>query len=571
MQESTSFLFLNDLDNQPLFLEKPVRRIVARKGEDVLSALLQIDQAIQDQKYYLAGYISYETGYILMGLRPPEQRSLTQQALIDFYVFESKSPEPKSYNSPACFYEFQPPQDFEVYAEALQKIHQELKQGNSYQANYTFRSQCESFGDSRTLFNKLYQVQMSRYAAHAICSDVEILSLSPELFFSKIKQRITTKPMKGTLPIGNRVLSEDHEKKLRAENLMIVDLLRNDLTKVARPESIRVESLMQRETYRTLQQIVSTIVGDVDTSVTFSQLIMALFPCGSITGAPKYKTMEILGNLEDTVRGIYTGTIGFITPRGDMQFNVAIRTLVREKSSWVYGIGGGIVLGSEVASEYEEALLKSQFIRKANSDFYLFETLLCKEGQLQEFDAHLKRLLKSANTFGFSCDIDSIRKQLEIRCKDIAGSARVQLQLHGDGRCNMQCTPLNAPKVPLRIMISKIKMDSKNIFLQHKTSNRQVYEEEFLLCRHKDYYDVIFENERDELTECSRHNVFLKFGNQWFTPPLESGVLAGVQREQFMMEHAAKEKVLFKKDLLAADEVWLTNSLRGNVRVEVVE
>lgn len=570
MYESTSFLFLNDLENQPLFLQKPVRRIVARKAADVLPALLQIDQILQARKFYLAGYISYEAGYALMGLRLPEQGALTQQALVDFYVFEYQSSAPQTPSSLACFYHFQPPQEFETYQVSLQKIHQELKQGNSYQANYTFRTQCESYGDSRTLFHKLYQVQTSRYAAHVICSDLEILSLSPELFFSKVKQTITTKPMKGTLPLGNVVLSDEHEKKLRAENLMIVDLLRNDLAKVARPESVRVESLMQRETYQTLQQIVSTIVGEVDVSVTFSQLIMALFPCGSITGAPKYKTMEILRNLEDTARGVYTGTIGFITPSGDMQFNVAIRTLVREKSSWTYGIGGGIVLDSQVEAEYEEALLKAQFIRKANNDFYLFETLLCIEGQIQELEAHLKRLLKSAHFFGFPCDVRAIHKQMEAICRDMRASVRVKLQLHGDGQCDIYCASLDVPKEPLRIAMSTLKMESKNIFLQHKTSNRQVYDEEFLLYRNKNYYDVVFENERGEITECSRHNIFLKCGDQWFTPPLECGVLAGIRREQFMFEKNAKEKIMFKADLCTADEVWLTNSLRGAVRVEFI-
>lgn len=567
---TAKFLFPNSHWEEPLLLKNPVERIVAYSPEDVEPALAAIDGFLQEQKFFLAGYVSYEVGHVLMGL--PFRSNKSHWPLIDFYVFSEKSQTlPADDYGRSAVFDFSQPPAWPAYSAGVEEIHEYLKNGETYQVNYTFQNSCRSFGNPYSLFKKLQATQKSRYSVFAEVPAGEILSLSPELFFSKIDNKIVTKPMKGTLPLGVSDVPAELKLKLQAENLMIVDLLRSDLARIARPESVRVTQLMAVEQYSTLQQIVSTIEGEVERDIKFSPILKALFPCGSITGAPKRRTMEILSELEPQARGLYTGAIGYITPQGDMQFNVAIRTLWGANNEWSYGVGGGIVYDSKAKDEFDEALLKAHFLKASNNDFSIFETMcLDAQGEIGQLERHLHRLRSSALHFGFTWDESIAEKTLSEIMKPHGAAKRVRLDLHCDGRITVGLGEM--PEIPneRRVCFSPKAVSSDDIFLRHKTSMRELYDTEYARVQGEGFYEVLFMNEKSEVTESSRSNIFVKIRGEWLTPPLSSGVLPGVERKAQIESKQAKEKILFLEDILDAEEVVLTNSLRGCVRVEVI-
>lgn len=575
MNLEASFFFVNDLNGNPLFLQKPVERLVANQFSEIREVLLRIDQRVKEKKFFLAGYISYEAAYAIMDV-PYSTNGLSQLPFVDFYVFAQSALAPAFAETPTAFYKFHTEQTDLLYKDRLDKIFQQLVLGNSYQVNYTFQNKCSSYGPTQSLFSNLYKNQKSFYAACIQLEEQDILSLSPELFFAKQKNKIITKPMKGTLPpnsVSIDDLTDEHKKKLQAENWMIVDLLRNDLSRVAKPESVKVTRLMEVEKYKTVQQFVSTIEGELEEDTLFSDIIYALFPCGSITGAPKRKTMELIRDLESTPRGLYTGAIGFMTPEQDMQFSVAIRTLVG-REQWSYGVGGGIVVGSKTEDEFEEAKLKAQFIFAANQ-FFLFETLLFDGKIIVDQNAHLLRLQKSATFFNFHYSNEKAISVLQNGVKNLTTVSRVRLQLERGGDFNIHASSLEIPLSSAllekkRITWSQKRTNSKDLFLRHKTSERELYDTEYAKSAQKGFYDVLFLNEKGHVSEASRHNVFIRKGEQWLTPPLSSGLLPGVEREKSIDFWSAQEKILTLDDILSADEVWLTNSVRGKVPVEVV-
>ncbi len=568
MDLSAAFLFTSDLNNESLFLEKPIHRIFTKDFSGVKKALSEIDNWTNKKKYHLAGFVSYEVGYALMDIDPPSHS--TEQSLVDFYVFEGTSQCAWQANHQVGFYNFSQPPSFSSYDHSFNKIKMELTSGNTYQVNFTIRGQCSSWGDPYSLFLKLLQAQESKYAVCAQLEDLDILSVSPELFFSKVENKIIVKPMKGTLPLEIQKFSLDLKDKLTAENLMIVDLLRNDLAKIADPSTVEVVDLMRIEDYKTLRQMVSTVQGQVSREIHFSKVLQGLFPCGSITGAPKRRTMEILRQLEDSERGVYTGTIGFITPQNNMQFNVAIRTLVGQQNHWSYGVGGGIVLDSVPSEEYQEALLKSQFIRSANSHFSIFETMLFDKTKVLDLEEHLARLESSAQIFGFKVNVEEIKNAVLKATVSLLTKTRLKLELFVDGTVKIHQHELIEDTASRRVTFSAQVVNSKNVFYKHKTSLRDVYDSEYLYHRNRDFYDVLFLNEENEVTEASRHNLFIKSGDQWRTPALRCGLLAGVERGKWIKKTKALEVSLSKKDVIDADEVWLTNSVRGGERVDVV-
>lgn len=563
------FVFPESHWEEPLVLTNPVKRIVARTPEDVGSALNAIDEYSAMNRYYLAGYVAYETGRVMQGLEL--KSSSSTWPLIDFYVFEGKSAAmPRTPRDPSALFDFSSLEDYSKYCANIESVHSYLTRGHTYQVNYTFQNLCRSTGSAYGLFEKLRRVQQSRYSAFVQVLDGEILSLSPELFFLKTDNKIVTKPMKGTLPLGVKQIPEALEQKLRAENLMIVDLLRNDLARVALPESVRVAQLMEIEQYATLQQIVSTIEGEVEPDVSFSHILKMLFPCGSITGAPKRRTMEIIDELEAQPRGIYTGTIGYITPDADMQFSVAIRTLVGRNNQWSYGVGGGIVYDSTAREEYDEALLKGRFLKATNTDFSLFETMCWEESNsIAQLSAHLQRMKMSAITFGFPWNEEALQRTLTEALAGQRGKKRVHLRLFHTGEAQVEVHEFPASPFKPKVAISRIPMDSKNIFLRHKTTLRAEYEKEYEIFQKDGFYDVLFMNEKSQITEGSRHNIFILKDGHWLTPPLDCGLLPGVQRMTQIKLKSAREQVLTEADVLAAEQVVLTNALRGAVVVEV--
>jgi para-aminobenzoate synthetase/4-amino-4-deoxychorismate lyase len=376
--------------------------------------------------------------------------------------------------------DWQPRVSKDEYVQAVGKIRDLIAAGDTYQVNYSFPLTATFNGDAYAWYRELCVAQGSaRYTAYLDLDRYQVLSLSPELFFERHGDRVTTRPMKGTVRRG-RWLEEDeelarwlqHSAKDKAENIMIVDLLRNDLGKVSLPGSVHVSSLFQPERYETVWQMTSTVEATLRPNTSLVELMSALFPCGSITGAPKIRTMQIIRELEPFPRGVYTGTIGVLRPGGDCVFNVAIRTVVIDKESRVatFGVGGGVTIDSTAQGEYEECLVKSRFLAQRPVEFELFETMLLEDGKIFLLDRHLERLRKSAAFLGMVF-LEGIYTDLErIVSKHSKGNWKVRITLSTNS-FSTDVTPAPTPK-KVTVALARNAVDSSNRFLFHKTTNR---------------------------------------------------------------------------------------------------
>jgi para-aminobenzoate synthetase/4-amino-4-deoxychorismate lyase len=347
---------------------------------------------------------------------------------------------------------------------------------------------------------------------------------------------------------------------------MIVDLLRNDLGRICEPGSITVPQLYEVEDIGTAWQMTSTVEGTIKKNLTFEDVLKNIFPCGSVTGTPKIRSMRIIHDLEQTPRGVYTGMIGYIAPDKSMAFNVAIRTLeLREESPQVYagtlGIGSGIVYDSIPEQEYAECMLKAKYFLDAHVPLALIETMKTRQGQIEYLDKHLVRLAASATFFGIPYSEQRIKQELS----QVTGDVRVRLLVHQDGAITVEQKPLPVPAKTNRIVISQQRTHSENIFLVHKMTLRKFYDDEYARFAKQGYFDVLFCNERGELTEGAISNLFVKINGILYTPPVSCGLLPGIQR-QILLEQGAQEKILYPDDLSNAEEIILTNSVRGITR-----
>ncbi|MGB9595811.1 MAG: aminodeoxychorismate synthase component I, partial [Candidatus Poribacteria bacterium] len=456
-----------------------------------------------------------------------------------------------------------------------------IARGETYQVNYTFKHKFDYNGSSIDLFFNLCMKQSASYSAFIRCSNYDILSLSPELFFRRIGNKIITKPMKGTIKRGVNN-SDDLAKaeelqgsiKDRAENVMIVDLLRNDLGRISNIGSVKVDRLFDVEKYETLFQMTSTIQAQLKNGIKWFDIFKSIFPCGSVTGAPKISTMNIINSLEKEPRGIYTGGIGYISPNNESVFNVAIRTVVlnRIDRKAEMGIGSGIVYDSKAQTEYDECLLKANFLTSKYNDFQLIETMLWENGEFYLLDLHIKRLKESAEYFLFDYDLQYIIEALiqKSRKFEYQRKYRVRLLLFRDGEVKISSSELDDIVKSPKAIISKHRVDQFNRFFYHKTTNRDLYDSELKKAREKGYYEVLFLNNKGEVTEGAISNIFLENNGKLYTPPIDCGLLNGVYR-QFMLENGFPivEKVLFEEDLFEADKIYLANSVRGMVEVSI--
>ena len=449
----------------------------------------------------------------------------------------------------------------EEYDSAVTRIRHLIAAGDTYQVNYTFPVTSNFNGDHFAWYRSLCLAQGSEYSAYIDLGRYKILCLSPELFFKRRGNHVVTKPMKGTVRRG-RWTKEDqdlaqwlkHSAKDRAENVMIVDLLRNDLGKVSVPGSVRVSSLFDVERFETVWQMTSTVESTLNDGTTLPKLMQALFPCGSITGAPKIRTMEIIRELERFPRGAYTGAIGLLQPGGDCVFNVAIRTVVidTESDQATFGVGGGITIDSTAEREYEECLVKSRFLHSTPVEFQLFESILLEDGEYFLLPEHLKRLSESAEYFGFRFMGTRINADLE-RIKIERGSFKVRLTLWKDGRIETQIERIGIPIKAVRFADEPV--DSSDPFLFHKTTRRRSAD------------NVIFWNERGEVTESSIANLVVPIDGELFTPPIECGLLPGVFRNHLLAEGKLKERIITIEEFENAPEFFLINSVRKWIRV----
>ena len=465
------------------------------------------------------------------------------------------------------------------YADSIERIKSYIAAGDTYQVNYTIRLRHAFSGDAYAFFRRLYYAQETDYAAYVDIGDYAVCSVSPELFFELRGSDIRMKPMKGTARRG-LTLEDDRRQagmlrecgKNRAENVMIVDMVRNDLGRIAEPGSVRVASLFDVERYPAVWQMVSTV--EARTSAGLSELMGALFPCASITGAPKVRTMEIIRELESSPRGIYTGAIGYWLPERQACFNVAIRTAVvdRKSAGMEYGVGGGIVWDSVEEHEFDECLAKAEVLRSRPYVFELLETLLWRPRQgFELLERHLERMSKSAEYFGYVFERDDIVEMLDKAVALESEALRVRVLLARDGAARVESYPLDM-RDDGRVRCVALMPDSvrsDDVFLYHKTTRREVYRtaaEAF-----PDADDVLLMNERGEVTESTVANLIVETGGVSYTPPLSSGLLPGTMRAELLERGEISERVIMPDDLAAADALWLINSVRGRMRVYLSE
>jgi len=488
------------------------------------------------------------------------------------------------------------------YAQRIASIHEWIRAGDVYQLNFTAPFQFKMQGSIAVHYARLRARQPVDYGAFLHWQQGRhILSFSPELFF-RIEgdgplRRITTRPMKGTARRG-RTTREDREiaewlrndPKNRSENVMIVDLLRNDLGRVARTGTVHADRLFEVERYATLWQMTSTVSAELQTEVGFYEIFRALFPSGSVTGAPKVRSMQLLAQLEDAPRGVYTGAIGYFSPQQTV-FNVAIRTLELKAGSGTdrrgtMGAGSGIVIDSDAADEYRECLLKAAFLtgpahrtnepRIRQSDkLFLIETMLWN-GAYPFIELHLDRLADSADYFGFACDRSAIRTALEQRAQQFAECAPRKVRLlmiDPDGNVAIvseRLQPNPDPNRVGRVYISPHRTDPADPMLYHKTTQRPLYALQSLEAQRRGFDDVLFLNLRGEVTEGAISNVFVEKDGRWSTPPIECGLLAGVFRRHLLETRPEiEERVLRSDDLREADAVYIANAVRGLRQVVV--
>lgn len=474
------------------------------------------------------------------------------------------------------------------FEEAIHRIRAYIEAGDTYQVNYTYRLRFDVFGSPIALYRRLRERQPVPYGTLIVLPDRRsVLSLSPELFAQHERGLITARPMKGTAPAtGDARLDADRAAELasdpknRAENLMIVDLLRNDLGRIAQTGSVRVPHLFQVDRYAGVLQMTSTIEAQLRKDATLADVFAALYPCGSITGAPKRRTMQIIRELEPDARGIYTGAIGwFDVPHdadgvGDFCMSVPIRTLMLQAPDadgtrkGEMGVGAGIVHDSEPAEEYAECKLKARFLTGLAPGFELIETMQATSSGCPYLELHLQRLRASAERFGFRFNEAPVRAQLQQAFATMNGPHRLRLALAADGRCTLQSAPLAPLTEPVRLLLSEERTAASDLFLAHKTTVRERYDRGWRAAEAQGAFDMLFFNTDGELTEGGRSNVFLRLDGRWYTPPLTSGVLPGVMRKVLLEDPAwnAQEHRLTLDDLHRAEEIIVCNALRGVLR-----
>ena len=554
-----------------LCFQNPDEIIKADSVDQVVPKLQLVNDLVAKHQMYAAGFISYEASTAFDSVL--ETHSSGSFPLLWFGLY--KKPEIIELPKPTLPTEYQlnwkPSVSEAEYHQAISKIKEYIALGETYQVNYTLRLNAPFNGDSWELFLKLVQAQKADYGAYVDIDNFAICSASPELFFDLDGNYLTSRPMKGTAARG-LTLATDHDianqlhfsEKNRAENVMIVDMIRNDMGKIANINTVKVPHLFNVEKYPTVWQMTSTVTAK--TTASLSEIIEALFPCASITGAPKARTMQIIQKLENTPRRIYTGCIGFISPQRQAQFNVAIRTVLidKENSQAEYGVGGGIVWDSVSSDEYQECQIKAQVLTLNQPDFSLLETILWQPDHgYFVLDYHLQRLQASAIYFDFNLDINSLKTQLDKLTKTFLNQAyKVRLLLDSCGEITYQTMPLSSVNNQefVKLGMCSTPVDSNNLFLYHKTTNRQVYET--AKAAFPDCDDVLLWNERGEITETCIGNSVVELNREFLTPPVKCGLLAGTFRADLLEKGKIREEIITMEMLKYSDRIYIINSVQ---------
>lgn len=577
IEQEPEIVIVRQGDGQPWRVYRNPRQVVkVFSPHDVISTLEFIENQVETRGLHAAGFVSYEaaSGFD----HALHVRKASDFPLVWFGLYEGFQ---SFWYLPCCitqaltlpnWYAQTTQKD---YMSAINAIKGHLREGDSYQVNYSFRLFSQFNISPLAFFQTICGFFPAPYAAYINFDRWSICSFSPELFFILNGENLISRPMKGTRPRG---LTCDADKLLsvqlassvkdRAENLMITDMVRNDLGRLANIGSVKTKDLFKLEKHATLWQLTSSVYAK--TTQPFSQILTHLFPAASITGAPKAASMDIIARLETTPRNIYTGTIGYLDPGRYAQFNVAIRTVLVDKKKGLaeYGTGGGIVWDSKAKEEFSECLAKSSVLRQSLPEFELLETLLWHPDQdyvlLQE---HLQRIQQSAHYFDFSINTDRIINSLtKLSAKFSRQPRRVRVLLRRNGGLHVESQQLDSVTSDSQLIALTAKpVVSSDVFLYHKTTHRLAYTR--ALASRPGYSDVILYNEREELTESTRANLVLKMDGNLYTPPVQCGLLAGTLRRKMLRSGEIKERIIHKAELERAEAIYLVNSVRGMYQV----
>ncbi|WP_349251855.1 aminodeoxychorismate synthase component I [Azoarcus sp. L1K30] len=583
-------LFDNNLPGgSHLWLSEPLRKLCCYRDEDVVATFDEIERARADGCWVVLA-AAYELGHAL----EPRLHTLLRNdgaPLLSAWVFARAERLTQAeglqriddmldalddHQRHAGVAELSEGIDKADYLEAIRRIRAWIHAGDCYQVNFTWPLSGTIYGSPLALYRRLMDAQPVAHGAFIADADgTAILSRSPELFVERRGARLRCRPMKGTAPRSSDPDALAQSTKDRAENVMIVDLIRNDLGRLAPAGGVKVESLCAIEAYPSVWQMTSTVsAGPVDANLL--GIFRALFPCGSVTGAPKIRAMEIIRELEPAARGLYCGALGWIDPDGDFSFSVPIRTLnAAADGRFDLNLGSGIVADSEGESEWAECLLKGRFLTALGAAFGLIETLRCEAGAASPYprlNGHLHRLARSADLFGHACDISAIRNALLALANSLSsGTYRVRLELSPTGHTAITHHPLDTVDEGVqRLALSTTRVDSGDLLLRHKTTARATYDKALQHVLERGYFDILFLNERDEVAEGARSNIFVDDGDGMLhTPPLSAGVLDGVLRRELLDTGRAIERTLTLDALAQARTVYAGNALRGLVPVVI--
>ena len=561
-----------DLGERYTFTQ-PIKELKTRDLAEVADLLAQVE-SYQEQGYYVVGYVSYEAAPAFEEKLAVHKLPLLGEYLLYFTVHDrvETSPIPLTYGEVDLPSKWREQTSAEDYEKAIAQIHHHLRQGDTYQVNYTVQLKQDLSANPFAIYNRMVVEQEAGYNAYVEHDEMAVISMSPELFFEQNDRELTTRPMKGTTKRGltdDEDLKEaawlEQDPKNRSENMMIVDLLRNDMNRISEVGSEHVERLCQVEQYSTVWQMTSTIKSQLREDVDLVVIFRSLFPCGSITGAPKIATMEIIKDLEPQPRGVYCGTIGILLPNGRRIFNVAIRTIQLHQGKAIYGVGGGITWDSTWESEYREVHQKAAVLYRKQARFQLISTGKISQKQLLFEDQHLERLTKASRYFAYPFDPEDLRQRIEEECQacDSHQDYRLRITLNKSGELELSrqvLTPLSPGFCQAKLCLQET--DLNQAFTYFKTTYRphlSIGEQE-----------KIYHNKSEELLETSIGNLVLKIAGKFYTPPIRLGILPGIYRQHLLETGQVEEKVLTLADLNQAETIYGCNAVRGLYELKVI-
>ena len=583
--------------------KQALRRWAIYPGSSPSETIAAVDRCLQEinaalaSGMYVVAAFAYELGQYIHKLEQRKNANAVQHPLIQAWSY--KSYESLSKDQVDAFIEngirvlepdtqiagvanLQFSVDKEQFTSDIKTIQEYIRNGDTYQINHTFRITGETYGDPLALYARLRDRQPGRFGAFIAQDSNFILSQSPELFIQRQGNTLKAMPMKGTASALSD--SADHlskDTKNQAENVMIVDLLRNDLSRLALPGTVTVPQLFEVARHGDVLQMTSTVQAEVKPGIQLQDVLSAVFPCGSVTGAPKKRSMEIIHELEAEDRAYYCGALGWLDPSGDFAFSVPIRTIEIDRnldtnaSAFTLGVGAGITIDSEAEKEWEECHIKAAFLSELPSEIGLFETILVRKSTPQHLERHLDRLAHSAKALGIPFHLPDIQKVIGHACENctIDAEYRLRLDLDHAGQASFQLAPLIPQTNPVKIFWASdilpnpdhASLYSGNMLLQHKVSHRNIYDQAWKLAEDLGGFDALFINEQEFVTEGGRSSIFIKSGDRWLTPPVAAGLLPGIMRSIILNDPKwnAHEVNLSIEDLRNAKEIMLCNALRG--------